>query len=397
MPKSFLITKYCRRRVTYRGDDDVVEETKDVATTPTRCTTDSEDCHNPSSDTSHSCDEAPPNLDEEIFLKSPVPRDLNNNYLELSPVTVSSSNDKKRMSPHQLFPSRSHSPERSSYLSPLTSSPILTSPHGPHPGSFSTSPPAYPCYYSPYLHPPPHPLHHVPHHYYNHDDRAEHNIVTSPGPAIQHLTSGGVEVINGGYGIKNPLLGQTALQKEITLSSCGLENDNERYACRICGKLFPLQRLLNRHIKCHSDVKRYLCTFCGKGFNDTFDLKRHTRTHTGVRPYKCAVCGKAFTQRCSLESHCKKVHGTDQSYAYKERRNKVYVCEDCGHTTEDPAQHYLHLKNLHPNSQVLLKFYDKRQFKFSDTSLSKLMYTSMTTDRPGQSLITTSPDLDTRS
>jgi uncharacterized Zn-finger protein len=39
--------------------------------------------------------------------------------------------------------------------------------------------------------------------------------------------------------------------------------------------------LLNRHMKCHSDVKRYLCTFCGKGFNDTFDLKRHTRTHTG--------------------------------------------------------------------------------------------------------------------
>jgi hypothetical protein len=50
---------------------------------------------------------------------------------------------------------------------------------------------------------------------------------------------------------------------------------------RVCQKTFSLQRLLNRHMKCHSDVKRYLCTFCGKGFNDTFDLKRHTRTHTG--------------------------------------------------------------------------------------------------------------------
>jgi len=57
---------------------------------------------------------------------------------------------------------------------------------------------------------------------------------------------------------------------------------NNRFTCRLCSKSFTLQRLLNRHMKCHSDVKRYLCTFCGKGFNDTFDLKRHTRTHTGI-------------------------------------------------------------------------------------------------------------------
>jgi uncharacterized Zn-finger protein len=50
-------------------------------------------------------------------------------------------------------------------------------------------------------------------------------------------------------------------------------------------KTFTLQRLLNRHLKNHSQLKRYLCTFCGKGFNDTFDLKRHTRTHTGFLFY----------------------------------------------------------------------------------------------------------------
>ena len=59
------------------------------------------------------------------------------------------------------------------------------------------------------------------------------------------------------------------------------ETDPSKFACRLCSKAFTLQRLLNRHMKCHSDTKRYLCTFCGKGFNDTFDLKRHTRTHTG--------------------------------------------------------------------------------------------------------------------
>lgn len=95
------------------------------------------------------------------------------------------------------------------------------------------------------------------------------------------------EFVNGGHGIKNPLANQDAvstLQKpevdrvpEVEASS----NGKSRFVCRLCSKSFNLQRLLNRHIKCHSDIKRYLCTFCGKGFNDTFDLKRHTRTHTG--------------------------------------------------------------------------------------------------------------------
>ena len=64
--------------------------------------------------------------------------------------------------------------------------------------------------------------------------------------------------------------------------SVGVQTGANEFSCRICNKSFPLQRLLNRHVKCHSDIKRYLCTTCGKGFNDTFDLKRHTRTHTGT-------------------------------------------------------------------------------------------------------------------
>lgn len=189
-----------------------------------------------------------------------------------------------------------------------------------------------------------------------------------------------LEFVNGGHGIKNPLAVEGQRQAAATREEeraarppPGKDDDPNRFTCRVCSKNFSLQRLLNRHMKCHSDVKRYLCTFCGKGFNDTFDLKRHTRTHTGVRPYKCNLCEKSFTQRCSLESHCLKVHGVQHQYAYKERRTKVYVCEECGHTTQEPEVHYLHLKEKHPYSPALLKFYDKRHFKFTNSNFANML------------------------
>ncbi|CAH2314652.1 transcription factor ovo 3 [Pelobates cultripes] len=133
-----------------------------------------------------------------------------------------------------------------------------------------------------------------------------------------------------------------------------------RFACRACRKSFPLQRMLTRHLKCHSTQKRHRCPCCAKGFNDTFDLKRHMRTHTGIRPYKCPVCDKSFTQRCSLESHLRKIHGVVQSYAYRQRRSKIYVCEECGFTSPSADTYTLHVIEVHPSSPVLSKHLRKR-------------------------------------
>ena len=55
----------------------------------------------------------------------------------------------------------------------------------------------------------------------------------------------------------------------------------------------------------------------------------------GVKPYSCDYCEKSFTQRCSLESHQDKIHGMKHKLAYKQRREKIYVCEDCGFSTND--------------------------------------------------------------
>ncbi|KAG7231646.1 hypothetical protein INR49_010774, partial [Caranx melampygus] len=86
---------------------------------------------------------------------------------------------------------------------------------------------------------------------------------------------------------------------------------------------------------------------------------------TGATPaFVCQVCQKtflyqrmlnrhAFTQRCSLESHMKKIHSVTLKYAYKERRNKLYVCEECGHTAGAQDELLIHLHSYHPNSALL--------------------------------------------
>nr|XP_028595473.1 putative transcription factor ovo-like protein 3 [Podarcis muralis] len=142
-------------------------------------------------------------------------------------------------------------------------------------------------------------------------------------------------------------------------SSKGRSPAAPQFQCCVCSKHFPLQRMLNRHLKCHSSVKKHVCRYCGKGFNDTFDLKRHLRTHTGIRPYRCCVCDKAFTQRCSLESHLKKIHSIQQRYAYRERRSKLFVCEECGFTCSGSEEYYGHVRRLHPGHGILARGFQK--------------------------------------
>ncbi|XP_014680663.1 PREDICTED: putative transcription factor Ovo-like 1 [Priapulus caudatus] len=132
--------------------------------------------------------------------------------------------------------------------------------------------------------------------------------------------------------------------------------------CLSCSKEFRNYRTLKRHLRTHTDAKRHVCAYCGKGFHDAYDLKRHRRIHTGVRPYKCHGCAAAFTQRVSLEAHETKLHGARSALAYKQRRAKVYVCEECGHATEHADTHCAHVRAAHPHRRALLNVHDKRAF-----------------------------------
>lgn len=109
--------------------------------------------------------------------------------------------------------------------------------------------------------------------------------------------------------------------------------------------------LTSRGTCAHIQVSRSSCVSIFTSFSLYASL-RQGLSLAGVRPFKCTVCEKAFTQRCSLEAHLKKVHGVFQQYAYKERRDKLYVCEECGLTAQTQDSLRSHIQIKHPNSRI---------------------------------------------
>lgn len=135
-----------------------------------------------------------------------------------------------------------------------------------------------------------------------------------------------LQFVNGDHGFKNSLAVdsvQTIEDEKNTPSQNNGPNNENQFQCPQCSKLFHSERILNRHMKCHSVIKKYPCSHCDKRFDDTFDVKRHERVHTGIKPFKCIFCGRSFTQRGSLENHLLNIHDVQQQYAYNERREKV--------------------------------------------------------------------------
>ncbi|GAB0094245.1 hypothetical protein DMENIID0001_095060 [Sergentomyia squamirostris] len=49
-------------------------------------------------------------------------------------------------------------------------------------------------------------------------------------------------------------------------------------SCNVCGKMFKVQRLLTRHLKCHSTERPFACDLCPQTFKIRHHLDRHRKT-----------------------------------------------------------------------------------------------------------------------
>lgn len=79
--------------------------------------------------------------------------------------------------------------------------------------------------------------------------------------------------------------------------------------CDVCGKGFPSQKTIRRHMKTHFKAKPHVCRECGAQFADSTNLNRHTKSHTGElrnskgQPLACDYCEKLFKWPSSLFKH----------------------------------------------------------------------------------------------
>ncbi|XP_066437350.1 zinc finger protein 569-like isoform X2 [Eleutherodactylus coqui] len=117
--------------------------------------------------------------------------------------------------------------------------------------------------------------------------------------------------------------------------------EEKQHVCPECGKRFPYNGCLVKHLRTHTGEKPYACNECGKCFAQTSTLNCHKRTHTGERPYVCPQCGKGFTSQSHVVRH-QAIHNV----------NRSFLCNGCGKEFSQRAYLLKHQKRT-TCSQIL--------------------------------------------
>ncbi|XP_069318054.1 zinc finger protein 770 [Eulemur rufifrons] len=85
------------------------------------------------------------------------------------------------------------------------------------------------------------------------------------------------------------------------------------HACTICGKMFPSQSKLDRHVLTHTGQRPFKCVLCSKSFRQSTHLKIHQLTHSEERPFQCCFCQKGFKIQSKLLKH-KQIHMRSKTF-----------------------------------------------------------------------------------
>ena len=98
---------------------------------------------------------------------------------------------------------------------------------------------------------------------------------------------------------KTDVIKEEEISKKITDHS---EGNKKIFTCPYenCRNSYSSQRVLQSHIKKHTEENIHKCDFpnCGKSYKSKENLNLHVKNkHLGVKPYKCSFCDFLFTHR----------------------------------------------------------------------------------------------------
>ena len=112
--------------------------------------------------------------------------------------------------------------------------------------------------------------------------------------------------------------------------------EGEKLECLHCKQDFTNERVYDYHITNKHEPKRYQCSECGRWYKTKFNLQEHwEKYHGSVPEFMCHICGKISADQKVLDAHIK-------SHS-QEEVSKAEILEEIGKAQKQAKQRKKHL------------------------------------------------------